>query len=56
MLLGLKPERVTEIPALLAAGHGRGRRIPEGWDGAAARRIVDVLASASLPAAPAIVD
>jgi UDP-N-acetylglucosamine 2-epimerase (non-hydrolysing) len=54
-LLGLEPERITEIPALLAAGGERHRGIPEGWDGAAARRIVDVLARTSLSAAqPAI--
>jgi UDP-N-acetylglucosamine 2-epimerase (non-hydrolysing) len=54
-LLGLEPERVTEIPALLAAGRGRGGRVPEGWDGAAAARIVEVLTSAALPVAPAAV-
>ena len=54
MLLGLEPERVTEIPSLLASGHGRDGRIPDGWDGAAAVRIVDVLAGILQPAAPAI--
>lgn len=48
-LLGLDPERITEIPTLIAAGSGRGGRVPEGWDGAAAVRIVDVLARTSLP-------
>ena len=55
-LLGLEPERIAEIPSLLAAGAGRGGAVPDGWDGGAARRIVDVLARTSLPAfQPAVV-
>jgi UDP-N-acetylglucosamine 2-epimerase (non-hydrolysing) len=49
-LLGLEPERITQIPALLDRGLGRDHGIPEGWDGAAAARIVDVLARTPLPA------
>jgi UDP-N-acetylglucosamine 2-epimerase (non-hydrolysing) len=49
-LLGLDPERITEIPALLASGAGRGGTVPDGWDGNAARRIVDVLMRGPLPA------
>jgi UDP-N-acetylglucosamine 2-epimerase (non-hydrolysing) len=42
-LLGLRPERIVEIPALLAAA--RPARVPPLWDGRAAERLVDVLAS-----------
>jgi UDP-N-acetylglucosamine 2-epimerase (non-hydrolysing) len=42
-LLGLRPERIAEIPALLD-GATRGRTDPPPrWDGRAARRIADVL-------------
>jgi UDP-N-acetylglucosamine 2-epimerase (non-hydrolysing) len=41
-LLGLAPDRIAEIPALLAS-RDRQARVPPGWDGAAAERIVDVL-------------
>lgn len=43
-LLGLDPERIREAPRLLDAARARPRRIPPGWDGHAARRLVDVLA------------
>jgi UDP-N-acetylglucosamine 2-epimerase (non-hydrolysing) len=43
-LLGLAPERISEVPALLAQVRERPARIPPGWDGRAAERIVDVLA------------
>ena len=43
-LLGLAPERIAEVPGGIAAAHGAARRIPEGWDGRAAERIIDVLA------------
>ena len=43
-LLGLRPERILEIPQRLAAADGCPQRLPDGWDGAAATRIVDVLA------------
>ena len=42
-LLGLAPERITEIPALLAARHARESQPPEKWDGQAARRVADAL-------------
>jgi UDP-N-acetylglucosamine 2-epimerase (non-hydrolysing) len=42
-LLGLAPERIAEIPALLMSASTRPTRVPPGWDGAAAGRIVDVL-------------
>ncbi len=43
-LLGLRPERIGEVPLLLEASRQREREIPHGWDGRAAERIVDVLA------------
>jgi UDP-N-acetylglucosamine 2-epimerase (non-hydrolysing) len=43
VLLGLAPKRILDIPALLAAGSGRGAQIPPGWDGAAAGRVLEVL-------------
>jgi UDP-N-acetylglucosamine 2-epimerase (non-hydrolysing) len=41
-LLGLAPERIAEVPALLPDRHGAGA-VPDGWDGRAAERLVDVL-------------
>ncbi len=41
-LLGLAPQRIAEIPALLARGIARGQ-VPPLWDGRAAERIVAVL-------------
>jgi UDP-N-acetylglucosamine 2-epimerase (non-hydrolysing) len=43
-LLGLHPERIADVPGLLARPPAEMRRIPDYWDGAAAGRIVDVLA------------
>jgi UDP-N-acetylglucosamine 2-epimerase (non-hydrolysing) len=42
-LLGLRPERIEEIPALMAAVNERRSSVPPLWDGQAARRIVDVI-------------
>lgn len=42
-LLGLKPERIAEVPVLLEQARNRPARIPDGWDGRAAGRIADVL-------------
>ncbi|MGH2874010.1 MAG: UDP-N-acetylglucosamine 2-epimerase, partial [Solirubrobacteraceae bacterium] len=42
-LLGLDPERITELPALLSQARGRPHRVPPRWDGHAAQRLVDVL-------------
>ena len=47
-LLGLDPRRVAEIPALLSAAERQSAGVPEGWDGAAAERIADVLTAVSL--------
>jgi UDP-N-acetylglucosamine 2-epimerase (non-hydrolysing) len=42
-LLGLAPERITEIPALLAGSSPASPQPPEKWDGQAARRVADAL-------------
>ena len=42
-LLGLDPERIAEVPALLAEARRKEARIPPLWDGKAPERIVDVL-------------
>lgn len=42
-LLGLDPERIATVPALLAARNGASAGVPDGWDGEAAVRLVDVL-------------
>jgi UDP-N-acetylglucosamine 2-epimerase (non-hydrolysing) len=42
-LLGLRPERLAEIPALLAGRDGRPRHPPPGWDGRAGERAADVV-------------
>ncbi|HET8756519.1 MAG TPA: UDP-N-acetylglucosamine 2-epimerase (non-hydrolyzing) [Solirubrobacteraceae bacterium] len=49
-LLGLAPERIAEVPALIGAG-GEPGAVPH-WDGRAAERIVAVLAQAELPDRP----
>jgi UDP-N-acetylglucosamine 2-epimerase (non-hydrolysing) len=43
VLLGLQPERILEVPALIAERAGAEHRVPDGWDGHAAVRVVDVL-------------
>jgi len=43
VLLGLAPERIAEVPELLAAARLRPARVPPLWDGDAAERIADVL-------------
>jgi UDP-N-acetylglucosamine 2-epimerase (non-hydrolysing) len=42
-LLGLAPERIRDVPALLVDARRRPTAVPPGWDGAAAERLVDVL-------------
>jgi len=43
-LLGLAPERIAEIPGLLAAAPAKRPQPPEKWDGRAALRVTDVIA------------
>jgi UDP-N-acetylglucosamine 2-epimerase (non-hydrolysing) len=43
-LLGLAPERIAEIPGLLAAAPVDRPQPPEKWDGRAAERVADALA------------
>ena len=43
-LLGLAPERIAEIPGLLAAAPKRPPHPPEKWDGRAAERLTAALA------------
>lgn len=44
LLLGLRPERIAEIPELIEEVRTRPAKVPPLWDGAAASRIADVLA------------
>jgi UDP-N-acetylglucosamine 2-epimerase (non-hydrolysing) len=48
-LLGLRTERIAELPALIAATAERPVKAPELWDGDAAGRIVEVLAEVEIP-------
>jgi UDP-N-acetylglucosamine 2-epimerase (non-hydrolysing) len=51
-MLGLAPERIAEVPRLIAE-RGRGEATPPPlWDGEAAQRIAAVLAEAELPERP----
>jgi len=43
VLLGLAPERIADVPALISAAATLDARIPPGWDGAAAERLADVI-------------
>jgi hypothetical protein len=43
VLLGLAPERILEVPDLVARAAESEARIPHGWDGRAAERLVDVI-------------
>ena len=43
VLLGLVPERIREVPGMIARRPSPGREPPPGWDGDAADRLVDVL-------------
>jgi len=44
VLLGLAPERIAEVPALIENARERPARVPPLWDGKASSRIADVLA------------
>jgi UDP-N-acetylglucosamine 2-epimerase (non-hydrolysing) len=50
VLLGLDPGRIEDVPALLDSAASRPAKIPPLWDGRAAGRIVDVLATAPMRA------
>lgn len=52
VLLGLQPERIAEVPALIGEARSRAVSIPPQWDGRAAERVADVLATADLGAFP----
>jgi UDP-N-acetylglucosamine 2-epimerase (non-hydrolysing) len=56
VLLGLDPSRIGAVPDLLSARGAQGRPALEGWDGNAARRVVDVLAAAELPSRVALTE
>ena len=43
VLLGLAPERILEVPDLVAQTAATAARTPPGWDGSAAERLVDVI-------------
>ena len=45
VLLGLEPNRIGEVPALIEAARDRQAQIPSLWDGKASERIVEILAS-----------
>jgi UDP-N-acetylglucosamine 2-epimerase (non-hydrolysing) len=45
MLLGLDPQRIVEVPSLLARLR-KAPAAPEGWDGRAAARLADIVAEA----------
>ena len=53
VVLGAAPERIAEVPALIAEAGERPARVPPLWDGKASERIVDVLARFPL-AEPAV--
>jgi UDP-N-acetylglucosamine 2-epimerase (non-hydrolysing) len=42
-VLGLRPERIAEIPELLERAPRAAAQPPEKWDGTAAERLADVL-------------
>ena len=43
VLLGLRPDRIGEVPALIEEARGREATVPPLWDGSAASRIVEVV-------------
>ena len=49
-LLGLRPDRIAEVPGLIEGARGAPASVPEGWDGHAAERLVEVLAGVELSA------
>ena len=55
LLLGLAPERIREVPGLIAQARAREAEVPPGWDGAAAERLVDVLLETDFGSVPELV-
>ena len=51
-LLGLAPERIADVPRMLADQRDRQTGLPMGWDGHAASRIVDSLAGRDAQTSP----
>ncbi|MEI7559959.1 MAG: UDP-N-acetylglucosamine 2-epimerase, partial [Actinomycetes bacterium] len=50
MLLGLEPQRIRDLPDLIAeVSRSSTAKIPSGWDGLASERLVDVLESSIVP-------
>ena len=49
VLLGLEPRRIAAVPELLSDRGRQPRPALDGWDGAAAKRVVEVLAREELP-------
>ncbi len=54
VLLGLAPQRISEVPGLIEHARGEESRVPPRWDGRASSRIADLLAA--LPVVAAAVD
>jgi UDP-N-acetylglucosamine 2-epimerase (non-hydrolysing) len=50
VILGLDPARIADVPGLVEQARSRPATVPPLWDGRAAERIVDVLATADLGA------
>jgi UDP-N-acetylglucosamine 2-epimerase (non-hydrolysing) len=44
-LLGRRPDRIPEVPALIEQARERPAQVPDGWDGHAAERIAAILAA-----------
>ena len=55
LLLGLAPERIREVPGLIAQARARNAAVPPGWDGMAAERLVDALLETDFGSTPELV-
>ena len=55
LLLGLAPERIREVPGLIAQARARNAAVPTGWDGMAAERLVDALLETDFGSTPELV-
>lgn len=47
-MLGLQPERIAEVPALIEQSRDRESAVPPYWDGRSSERVADVLESVSV--------